>query len=122
MKKLVANAHEAIGDIGDGATVMMGGFGLCGIPENLIAALHDKGTKNLTIKSRLLHGMISPHLKVSNELPTSFFATNRFHGSSFNSFFVIGALKNSFHVDPWRVNTVCVQLLRFHQFLHFSNG
>src|SRR5437763_12069607 len=51
MKKLVANAHEAIGDIGDGATVMMGGFGLCGIPENLIAALHDKGTKNLTIVS-----------------------------------------------------------------------
>jgi len=51
MKKLVANAHEAIGDIGDGATVMMGGFGLCGIPENLIAALHDKGTKNLTIIS-----------------------------------------------------------------------
>src|SRR5947208_10488928 len=48
MNKLVANAHEAISDIGDGATVMMGGFGLCGIPENLIAALRDKGTKNLT--------------------------------------------------------------------------
>src|SRR5947208_16606337 len=51
MNKLVANAHEAISDIGDGATVMMGGFGLCGIPENLIAALQDKGTKNLTIIS-----------------------------------------------------------------------
>src|SRR5207237_9269710 len=51
MKKLVANAHEAIVDIGDGVTVMLGGFGLCGIPENLIAALHDKGTKNLTIIS-----------------------------------------------------------------------
>src|SRR2546426_2811764 len=51
MNKLVANAHEAISDIGDGATVMMGGFGLCGIPENLIAALRDKGTKNLTIIS-----------------------------------------------------------------------
>src|SRR5438034_11479258 len=51
MNKLVANAHEAISDIGDGATIMMGGFGLCGIPENLIVALRDKGTKNLTIIS-----------------------------------------------------------------------
>ena len=51
MNKLVANAHEAISDLGDGATVMMGGFGLCGIPENLIAALRDKGTKNLTVIS-----------------------------------------------------------------------
>src|SRR5438034_9262701 len=51
MNKLVANAHEASSEIGDVATVMMGGFGLCGIPENLITALRDKGTKNLTIIS-----------------------------------------------------------------------
>ena len=48
MNKLFANADEAIFDIEDGMTVMVGGFGLCGIPENLIAALVRKGVKNLT--------------------------------------------------------------------------
>lgn len=51
MNKLVANADEAIRDIQDGATIMVGGFGLCGIPENLIKALARKGIKNLTIIS-----------------------------------------------------------------------
>jgi 3-oxoacid CoA-transferase subunit A len=48
MNKAVANAEEAVRDIQDGATVMVGGFGLCGIPENLIRALVEKGVKNLT--------------------------------------------------------------------------
>ena len=48
MKKLFSSADEAIFDIQDGATVMFGGFGLCGIPENLIAAMVRKGAKNLT--------------------------------------------------------------------------
>jgi len=48
MNKVVANADEAIRDISDGATVMVGGFGLCGNPENLIRALVRKGVKNLT--------------------------------------------------------------------------
>ena len=48
MNKVVANADEAIRDIPDGATIMVGGFGLCGIPENLIRALVRKGVKNLT--------------------------------------------------------------------------
>lgn len=48
MNKVFANADEAILDIQDGATVMFGGFGLCGIPENLIAAMVRKGPKNLT--------------------------------------------------------------------------
>src|SRR3954465_2666770 len=48
MNKLFANADEAIFDVRDGATVMFGGFGLCGIPENLIAAMVRKGVKNLT--------------------------------------------------------------------------
>ena len=48
MNKVVASADEAIRDIPDGATLMIGGFGLCGIPENLIRALVRKGTKNLT--------------------------------------------------------------------------
>ena len=51
MNKVVENAAKAIDDIRDGATIMMGGFGLCGIPENLIAALHRKGTRDLTIIS-----------------------------------------------------------------------
>src|SRR5579859_5578577 len=47
MKKVVANADEAVRDIPDGATIMLGGFGLCGIPGNLIRALVRKGVKNL---------------------------------------------------------------------------
>jgi len=47
MNKVVANADEAVRDIPDGATIMIGGFGLCGIPENLIRALVRKGVKNL---------------------------------------------------------------------------
>src|SRR6195256_4846671 len=48
MNKEVAGADEAINDIKDGMTLMVGGFGLCGIPENCIAALVRKGSKNLT--------------------------------------------------------------------------
>lgn len=48
MHKVVASAEEAIQDVFDGATIMVGGFGLCGMPENLIRALVAKGTKNLT--------------------------------------------------------------------------
>jgi len=51
MNKVVRDAREAIADVQDGATIMLGGFGLCGIPENLITALRDKGTKDLTIIS-----------------------------------------------------------------------
>jgi 3-oxoacid CoA-transferase A subunit len=51
MDKRVSNADEAVGRIQDGATILMGGFGLCGIPENLIAALRRRGAKNLTIIS-----------------------------------------------------------------------
>ncbi|MBL0136565.1 MAG: CoA transferase subunit A [Chitinophagaceae bacterium] len=48
MNKIVADAAAAIRDISDGATIMLGGFGLCGIPENCINALVEKGTKDLT--------------------------------------------------------------------------
>jgi len=48
MNKVVAGADEAIQDVFDGATIMVGGFGLCGMPENLIRALARKGVKNLT--------------------------------------------------------------------------
>ncbi len=48
MNKLVKNATEAVSEIFDGATLAIGGFGLCGIPENCIAALVEKGVKNLT--------------------------------------------------------------------------
>lgn len=47
MNKLISTADEAVSDISDGATVMLGGFGLCGIPENLIRALVRKGLRNL---------------------------------------------------------------------------
>ncbi|MBS1525874.1 MAG: CoA transferase subunit A [Bacteroidetes bacterium] len=48
MNKVVSNADEAIRGIEDGMTLMLGGFGLCGLPENSIAALVRKGVKNLT--------------------------------------------------------------------------
>ena len=48
MKKVYHNADEAIADINNGVTIMFGGFGLCGIPENCLAALVKKGTRNLT--------------------------------------------------------------------------
>ena len=51
MNKVFASAAEAVKDIADGAVVMSGGFGLCGNPENLISALHEKGVKGLTIIS-----------------------------------------------------------------------
>jgi 3-oxoacid CoA-transferase subunit A len=47
LHKVVRSADEAVADIPDGATLMLGGFGLCGIPENLIAALVRKGVKGL---------------------------------------------------------------------------
>ncbi|HTE07091.1 MAG TPA: CoA transferase subunit A [Planctomycetota bacterium] len=51
MDKLCADAARAVADIPDGATLMAGGFGLCGIPENLIAALVARGTKDLVVIS-----------------------------------------------------------------------
>ena len=51
MDKRVASADAAIAQIQDGATILLGGFGLCGIPENLIGALQRKGSKDLTLVS-----------------------------------------------------------------------
>jgi 3-oxoacid CoA-transferase subunit A len=61
MNKVVSSSDEAIRDIPDGATIMLGGFGLCGIPENLIRSLVRKGVRNLTTISNNMgvdgHGM-----------------------------------------------------------------
>ena len=51
MNKVVSSAEEAVRDVPDGASIMIGGFGLCGNPENLIRALVKKGVKNLTTMS-----------------------------------------------------------------------
>ena len=51
MNKILESADDAVALIPDGATIMMGGFGLCGIPENLITALHARGTRGLTVVS-----------------------------------------------------------------------
>ena len=51
MDKRIASADTAIANLRDGMTILMGGFGLCGIPENLIGAVRSKGTKDLTVVS-----------------------------------------------------------------------
>ena len=51
MQKVLSSADEAIADVRDGATLVVGGFGLCGIPENLIGALVKRGVKDLTVVS-----------------------------------------------------------------------
>jgi len=51
MNKVLASADDAVALVPEGATILMGGFGLCGIPENLIQALHARGTKGLTLIS-----------------------------------------------------------------------
>jgi len=51
MDKVVRSAQDAVAQIPDGATVMVGGFGVCGNPENLLAALHALGTRGLTVVS-----------------------------------------------------------------------
>jgi 3-oxoacid CoA-transferase subunit A len=51
LNKRIANADAGVARVQDGATILMGGFGLCGIPENLIAALRRKGSKDLTVAS-----------------------------------------------------------------------
>ncbi len=52
MDKVLPSADAAVALVPDGATIMMGGFGLCGIPENLIAALVRRGVRDLTVVSR----------------------------------------------------------------------
>lgn len=51
MNKVFPNADAAVADMRDGASILVGGFGLCGIPENLIAAVRRKGVRNLTVIS-----------------------------------------------------------------------
>ncbi len=51
MDKRVANADVAIEHVSDGATILVGGFGMCGVPEHLLRALRKRGTKNLTLVS-----------------------------------------------------------------------
>jgi len=83
MNKVVKNAYEAIQGIKDGMTLMLGGFGLCGIPENCIAALVECGVKNLTcisnnagvddfglgllLKNRQIKKMISSYVGENDE-------------------------------------------------------
>jgi len=88
VNKVLASAEDAVAKIADGATIMMGGFGLCGIPENLIAALHARGTCNLTVisnnagvddfgigvllKSRQVRKMISTYVGENKEFERQF--------------------------------------------------
>ena len=51
MNKVLESAAAAVALVPDGASILMGGFGLCGIPENLIGAMLDRGTTNLTVSS-----------------------------------------------------------------------
>jgi 3-oxoacid CoA-transferase subunit A len=88
MNKVLSSAEQAVALIPNGATIMMGGFGLCGIPENLIQALRDRGTRDLTIisnnagvddfgigillKSRQVKKMISTYVGENQEFERQF--------------------------------------------------
>ncbi len=88
MNKVLATAADAVSRIPDGATILMGGFGLCGIPEHLIAALHARGTRDLTVisnnagvddfgigillKSRQVRKMISTYVGENKEFERQF--------------------------------------------------
>ena len=88
MHKVLQSADEAAALVPDGATLMVGGFGLCGIPENLIAALHRRGTRNLTVisnnagvddfglgillKNRQIRKMISTYVGENKEFERQF--------------------------------------------------
>ncbi len=88
MNKVLPSAEAAVALIPEGARIMMGGFGLCGIPENLIQALHARGTKGLTVisnnagvdefgvgmllKSRQVRKMISTYVGENKEFERQF--------------------------------------------------
>jgi len=88
INKVVASADEAVRDVFDGATLVVGGFGLCGIPENLIAALVRRGVKDLTavsnncgvddwglgllLKSRQIRRMVSSYVGENAEFERQF--------------------------------------------------
>ncbi len=83
MNKVVKNASEAIAGVKDGMTLMVGGFGLCGIPENAITALSESGVRNLTcisnnagidnfglgilLQNKQIHKMISSYVGENSE-------------------------------------------------------
>src|SRR5207248_1013179 len=88
--KVVASADEAVRDVGDGATLVVGGFGLCGIPENLINALVSRGVNDLTcvsnnagvddwglgllLQTRQIHKMVSSYVGENAEFERQFLA------------------------------------------------
>jgi 3-oxoacid CoA-transferase subunit A len=88
MNKVYPSAAAALADVADGATVMSGGFGLCGNPENLITALHEKGVRGLTVisnncgttehglgvllKSRQIRKMIASYVGENKEFERQF--------------------------------------------------
>jgi 3-oxoacid CoA-transferase subunit A len=88
INKVVASADEAVRDVFEGATLVVGGFGLCGIPENLIAALVRRGVRNLTavsnncgvddwglgllLKSRQIRKMVSSYVGENAEFERQF--------------------------------------------------
>ena len=90
MNKVIASAAEAVAQIPDGATIMVGGFGVCGNPENLLAALLAQGTKGLTVisnnagiddfglgpllKAKQIHKMIATYVGENREFERQFLA------------------------------------------------
>lgn len=70
-KKIFENASDAIKDIPDGSKLLVGGFGLCGIPEKLIAALHQQGAKDLTVVSN--NAGMSSNRRITSRTPIKYY-------------------------------------------------
>jgi 3-oxoacid CoA-transferase subunit A len=72
VNKVLESAEAAVALVPEGASIMMGGFGVCGIPENLIRALHARGTKGLLLRARQVNKMVSTYVGENKEFERQF--------------------------------------------------
>ncbi|WKB34614.1 CoA transferase subunit A [Terrilactibacillus sp. S3-3] len=91
MGKIIASIDEAIKNVKDGATILVGGFGLCGIPEKAILGLRDSGSKNLTVVSNNCGvddwglGLLLENKQIKKKMMSSYVGENKLFEQQFLS-------------------------------------